>query len=66
MINRFLASASLLLISVLVTNCQSSSHQPESKESQLQEMPRPASGANIDSLKLIQQHKRDSVKRARN
>lgn len=66
MINRYLVGASLLLISVLASDCQSSSHQSESKDTQVQEMPRPASGDNIDSLKLIQQYKRDSLKRARN
>lgn len=60
--NRFLLSALLLHISFgLMLSCKSS-NQPNKQETAVQEMPKPATDNNIDSLKQIQQHKRDSVK----
>jgi|LauGreDrversion4_2_1035121.scaffolds.fasta_scaffold18862_4 hypothetical protein len=55
-----LASALLLLINLVSCKC---AHQQSPKTTnKVNEMPKPVMDNNIDSLKQIQQHKRDSIK----
>lgn len=64
MIRLSLRKGLLLLISgqlALFYSCQSSNKNP--KNETVQEMPRPGSTSQLDSLKNIQQLKRDSLKK---
>lgn len=66
MIKPYSVKKLLLLISVLsMTACQRYEQRKESKEKQVIQHPLPQSDANLDSLKRIQQYKRDSINKLR-
>ncbi len=54
-----LASVLLLLINLGACKC---THHTATKNTQSDELPKPVMDNAIDSLKQIQQHKRDSIK----
>lgn len=64
MTNKLLLSALLLLTSFGLICCQSS-NQSNKDDSVVKEMPRPVADMNLDSLKQIQQQKRDSLRRSK-
>jgi hypothetical protein len=53
------------LVTIGLMACKSSNKNGNKTESTMQEMPAPASDNNIDSLKKVQQLKRDSIQRNR-